>query len=269
LSPSDHHAFVLRPSPDVAVRGLAMCLHGFSGTPYEVHPLAHALAEAGFVVHAPLLPGHGNDPAALNRTVWRTWLAGAVETWDALRAHEGENGLTRIVVGGSMGGLLALHLSVVRAIDGLVLLAPALRFSALQTVLVAALGQGLWRVRPFLPKEGPGGDVGDVDAQRNNPTYKVLPTKGVAELAVLQKATRTLLPSVKTPACVLHGDLDQTIPPSASEEVVRRVGSSVVEHHRLARSRHLLAIDVERDRVNELALRFIDRIAGGTLRSPP
>ena len=50
----------------------ALCLHGFTGTPYEVAPLARALAAAGFAVSAPLLAGHGDSPAALEKNVKKT-----------------------------------------------------------------------------------------------------------------------------------------------------------------------------------------------------
>jgi esterase/lipase len=119
----------------------------------------------------------------------------------------------------------------------------------------------LWRVRPFLPKEAPGGDVGDLDAQRNNPTYKVLPTRGIVELRRLQQATTALLPRVKTPLCAIHGARDATIAPSSSAAIAAAVSSPLVEHHVLARTRHLVGIDVERDEVVRLALRFTDEVA--------
>src|SRR5512143_863129 len=51
----------------------ALLIHGFTGTPYEVRPLAEHLAGRGLEVATPVLPGHGQDAAALNRTTWRDW----------------------------------------------------------------------------------------------------------------------------------------------------------------------------------------------------
>jgi carboxylesterase len=260
LPPPDPRAFALAPKAGVDVRGVALCVHGYTGTPYEVRPLADALCARGFVVHAPLLTGHGADPAVCNRTSWRTWLDDVVAAWDALSAQAPSGG-QRVVVGSSMGGLLALQLSLVRDVDALVLLAPALRFFPAQAAAIAALSAGLWRARPFLPKEAPGGDVGDVDAQRNNPTYKVLPSHGIVELRDLQQATTRALPRVTTPLCTLHGGRDATIAPSSSTAIAAAVSSPLVEHHTLARTRHLVGIDVERDDVCRLALRFLDDVA--------
>jgi carboxylesterase len=260
LPAPDARAFRLDAALGMAVRGAAICLHGYTGTPYEVRPLADVLAARGFTVHAPLLTGHGSDPAVCNRTSWRTWLDDAVSAYDDLDARTPVLSGPRVVVGSSMGGLLALHLSLVRRVDALVLLAPALAFFPAQDVAVAALGAGLWRARPFLPKEAPGGDVGDATAQRNNPTYKVLPSRGVVELWHLQRATRPLLPRVTTPVCALHGDRDGTIDPTSAATIVRSVSAPLTEHHRLAQTRHLVGLDVERDVVAALALRFIDDV---------
>lgn len=38
---------------------VVICLHGFTGVPYEVGPAVKALANHGLSAVAPLLPGHG------------------------------------------------------------------------------------------------------------------------------------------------------------------------------------------------------------------
>ena len=62
--------------PTSPVRGV-LCLHGFTGTPFEVQQIGDALAGEGYVVGMPLLPGHGLDPFALEATHWKDWLAAA------------------------------------------------------------------------------------------------------------------------------------------------------------------------------------------------
>ena len=49
----DKTALFVRGGP----RGV-LCLHGFTGTPFEVRPLAEALAGRGYTVLAPVLAGH-------------------------------------------------------------------------------------------------------------------------------------------------------------------------------------------------------------------
>ena len=67
--------------------GAALCLHGLTGTPYEVRPLAEALSRAGVRAVGPVLPGHGGDAAECRRTSHEAWVesAGARRTRSARR----------------------------------------------------------------------------------------------------------------------------------------------------------------------------------------
>jgi len=102
-----------------------LLLHGFTGTPAEMRPLGEHLAERGFAVRAPLLPGHGALVEDLARTTWRDWYATAEESWGEL----GKRSERRAVVGLSMGALLALHLAHEHAseVGAVAALAPAIR----------------------------------------------------------------------------------------------------------------------------------------------
>lgn len=235
-------------------------MHGYSGTPFEVLPLGRALADAGLRVDGPLLPGHGVDPAALNGARPSEWVGAVDAAFAALPA-----GGPRILVGCSMGALLCLDLAARRPADvaALVLLAPALLFHPQGRLGIAAARAGAWRVRPFLEKETPGGDVEDEDARRANPTYPVLPVRGLCALDDVRRRAHAALPAVKAPICVVFGAKDGTISPLSAEVVVRSSGAPLVESHVLPRSRHLVGIDVERDLVEELALAFVRRVVPG------
>ena len=50
-----------------------VCVHGLTGTPFEMRYLGEQLAHAGFAVHGPLLPGHGTSVDELSRTHWHDW----------------------------------------------------------------------------------------------------------------------------------------------------------------------------------------------------
>ena len=49
----------------------ALVLHGFTGNPQSMRGIALALADAGFTVEMPLLPGHGTDISDMVPTRWR------------------------------------------------------------------------------------------------------------------------------------------------------------------------------------------------------
>jgi carboxylesterase len=86
-----------------------LCLHGMTGTPFEVRPIGEALGGNGYSVEVPLLAGHGGSLRDLATTQWPDWLASAERAMDQLRRNVGDRPIA--IVGFSMGGLLALRLA--------------------------------------------------------------------------------------------------------------------------------------------------------------
>jgi len=89
-----------------------LLLHGLGGTAATMQPIAAALALAGHDVHAPTLPGHGTDAAQLLTVTWSDWVATA-GGWPA-----------DVVVGQSMGAMLALALAATGACRAVVAINP-------------------------------------------------------------------------------------------------------------------------------------------------
>src|SRR5271168_4265072 len=85
----------------------ALVLHGFTGNPQSMRGLALALADAGFTVEMPLLPGHGTVIEDMLDTRWPDWSAAAEAAYTELAARS--DGV--VVVGLSMGGTLSVWLA--------------------------------------------------------------------------------------------------------------------------------------------------------------
>ncbi|MCU0843780.1 MAG: hypothetical protein MUC76_02505, partial [Spirochaetes bacterium] len=64
----------------------ALLLHGFTGTPHEMKYLGTRLADEGFTVMIPRLPGHGTTLAEMVRTTGRDWMLAAREALIELRS---------------------------------------------------------------------------------------------------------------------------------------------------------------------------------------
>jgi carboxylesterase len=239
------------------LRARALCIHGYTGTPYEVLPVARALADVGVSSEGICLPGHEGDPSVLDHTSWQDWVSAADAALSRIPTDA-----PRVLVGSSMGALVSLRLAARRPddVDALVLLAPALRFFRDGRLAAAAAQRGLWRVKRSIPKEREGGDIADPEARKKNPSYAILPLRGVGELGLLQTVVDNDLPRVTQPLCILHGAQDHTIPPVASEIIARRVSSSRVEHHVLRDSWHVIGIDVDRDQVCDIAQSFVEDV---------
>jgi carboxylesterase len=237
-----------------------LCLHGFTGTPYEVAPLARALATAGFAVSAPLLAGHGDTPAALAATRWQDWLASAEAAFDRLHAAAPAGPVA--VAGFSMGGLLALRLARTRpgAVAALALMSVPLRLPQWQAAVMhgfARLPAFLRRSRLASLRKRGGSDVTDAHVRDENPTLVAMPLAGIAELVALGETVRRDLSLIDVPALVAHGERDRTVPQSASFELAGSLASATVERLWLPRSGHLIAVDVERAQLCEAVVRFL------------
>jgi pimeloyl-ACP methyl ester carboxylesterase len=99
----------------------ALVLHGFTGNPQSMRGLAVALADAGFTVEMPLLPGHGTAVEDMLPTRWEDWSAAAESAYVDLAARCE----AVVVVGLSMGGSLTVWLGEHHPeIAGLVLVNP-------------------------------------------------------------------------------------------------------------------------------------------------
>ena len=77
-----------------------LVLHGFTGNPQSMRPLAEAIANAGYTVELPRLPGHGTTVEDMMTTGWADWSGAADAAYRELATR-----CDRVaVVGLSMGG---------------------------------------------------------------------------------------------------------------------------------------------------------------------
>jgi len=236
-------------------------VHGFTATADEMRPLGDALAGAGFHVIGVQLPGHGTEPDALAGVGAAEWLAAVEGAIDALRRE----GRSVAVAGMSMGALLALVAAAERRqpVAALVLCGTALTLTNrwIQWLPVVERIPGVARRWPLIPRGGMRG-ISDPAGRTASPTYDAIPWRAARELLALIDRARAVLPRVTQPVLALHGREDRTVPPSVLDLLEKRVGTTTFEAHVLERSWHVITMDVERARVAELAIDFLERVEG-------
>jgi carboxylesterase len=242
-----------------------LCLHGITGTPFEIRPLAEALGRRGCTVHAPMLAGHGGSLADLAASGWQDWLASAEAALDGLIARVGGGPIA--ICGFSMGGLLALRLARLypERVAALVVMSTPLRLRRFQVAGIRALARLPidYRAHPAacVPKLA-GSDVSDPDLRYENPGLRAFPIAALEALLDLMDTVREDLPAIRTPALVVHGRQDHTVPMEDSLELTGCLGSEIIERLWLDKSFHIVTLDVERDTVIDGATRFLAQHAG-------
>ena len=102
-----------------------LLIHGFTNTTYELKKLIDFLTEQKYHVIADNLPGHGTSVRECNSTTYLEWIEYVEQRMAYLSSHCDNI----FVCGISMGALLAMHLSVVFPINGLISAAPVLEFN--------------------------------------------------------------------------------------------------------------------------------------------
>jgi carboxylesterase len=241
-----------------------LALHGFTGTPREVDLVVDVAAELGLEAHAPLLPGHGTLASDLAKTGFEDWAAAARAALHDLATPE----RPAIVVGLSMGAVVAMHLAATEAprVRALGLLANALRLSwpfpelALDAVR-------LLRVPDFyMPKKA--SDIADPEARRTNLTYSQQPVHAAAKLVVAGRAVRRSLSEIRCPTFIAHGALDRVCPVRNADDVARSLGTSERQVLILPRSAHIITRDRDRDLLRRELAAFLRRARGGAQSRP-
>lgn len=191
-----------------------LLIHGFTSTPAELRVIAEALAAQGYTTKGILLPGHGTKPEDLLQITYLDWISAA---------QEGINELKKtckkiIVIGHSMGGLLALQMAARNKVEGVVTIAAALKPSNRKTHLA-------WLLKHFKkyvagsPRERP-------EAERQYLLhYPYFPVAAVAELQRLASHTKAILSQVTASALIIQTKDDQTVLPASAQMIYRRIAS--------------------------------------------
>jgi len=228
--------------------GVLLC-HGFTGTPQSLRPWGEYLADRGYSVRIPLLPGHGTTWQAMNQTRWEDWYAAVDEAFREL--HEASE---RVVVCGlSMGGALALQLAQGHGprISGLVLVNPAVKLEDPRTILLPVLKHLV----------GSLGAIGN-DVKKPGVTelaYTRTPLKAAhSQLVAWQSVVRDL-PEVTQPVLLLRSPQDHVVPASSSALILSRISSLDVTEILLEDSYHVATIDNDAQRIFDESAKFIER----------
>jgi carboxylesterase len=226
------------PLSHVAAPGApgVLALHGFTGNPSSMRPIAEACVAAGYHVELPLLAGHGTSLDDMVPTRWADWAADAEAAYAELASRT-----DRIVVAGlSMGGGLALWVALHHAeVLGLVLVNPTTRSQAddVRAMLTDLLTGGM----DVVP--GIGSDIADPDAVE-------LAYPGTPVAALISLLDDGLAPmagrygELSMPLLLFTSRQDHVVEPAQSEHLAATYGGEV-DHRWLDRSFHVATNDYD------------------------
>ena len=212
-----------------------------------------------------MLAGHGGTLRDLAQTGGAEWLRSAETAMQGLRERVGGGRIA--LVGFSMGGLLALRLARLfpEQVSALVVMSTPLRLRPFQVNGIRALTRLPVDFRALpgvcVPKWA-GSDISDPEMRYLNPGLRAFPLAALRALVDLMDDVRPDLPAIHTPALVVHGRQDHTVPMEDSLELTGCLGSEVIERLWLDKSFHIVTLDVEKGAVIDGITRFLNQHAG-------
>lgn len=228
-----------------------LVVHGFTGNPQSMRPLAEAFAAAGFAVSLPLLPGHGTQVEDMLPTRWSDWSAAAE---DAYRELAGRTASV-VVAGLSMGGTLAAWLATRHPeLAGLVLVNPLIDGSAPgATELIAQLNAADVDLVPAI-----GSDIAKEGI--TEAAYPATPVQPLLDLLAALAPLAADLHEIRCPVLLLTSPQDHVVEPVSSDTFASSV-SGPVERVTLERSFHVATLDHDAPLIEERAVEFVKRIS--------
>jgi carboxylesterase len=223
-----------------------LVLHGFTGNPSSMRPLAQRLADAGYTVSLPRLPGHGTSVEDMKTTSWADWSGAALAAYDELAAT-----CERVaVVGLSMGGALTSFLGIHRPnVAALVMInpvvKPAIEIEAGVKELVAGGLEEFESIGSDIKKEG-----------ASELSYNATPLRQVLSLMENLYDVEANLSSISAPVLLLQSREDHVVTSDNGDALVAHV-SGPIERVWLENSYHVATLDNDQPIVEEQTLSFL------------
>lgn len=223
-----------------------LLIHGFTGSPYEVSPLAeHLETHTDWLIRTPTLAGHGDTKDSLKETSWKDWVTSAERELEKMvkRCEE------VFVIGFSMGALIAAHLATKYPIAKLVLLSPAVYHMDAQRLVKEVSGT----VKDFFHHQ--------TSAIEHLQKYKrklgSTPLKAVMNFKKIVKELRPVFGDIQVPILIIHGEKDNIAQPEGAQYIYNKVQSEEKEILLLQHSRHVVCRDCEIDIIFDKVEQFL------------
>ncbi len=227
----------------------ALVLHGFTGNPSSMRPVADAFAEAGWSVELPRLPGHGTTVDDMLDTSWDDWSTCVEATYADLASRCEQVFVTGLSMGGTLTAWLAARHPEVA---GIACINPAVapRDPAERRMVVDMIAAGE-RTMP-----GIGSDIAAEGVVES--AYAETPLPPLLGLFDAVDELQAGLADIACPVLILTSPEDHVVPPADSDHLAAGV-TGPVERVSLDRSYHVATLDHDAPMLIERILEFAGR----------
>ena len=225
--------------------------HGFTGSPVSMTPWGRDLAERGYTVRVPRLPGHGTTWQEMNTTRWTDWYGELDAALTELRER-----CDVVAVGGlSMGGCLALRLAEQRPddVDAVVVVNPAIASREKRLALVPVLKHVLPSMAAI------GGDIKKPGVSES--AYTRTPLKALHSMMQMWTDVQANLGRISAPVLFFRSEDDHVVD-DATIGLVKAGLTAPAEYVSLTNSFHVATLDHDAPLIFERTAAFLTEQLG-------
>ncbi len=233
-----------------------LVIHGFTGAPAEMRWFGGQLAQAGYSVVGVRLFAHATQPEDMFRARPQDWMASVEDGYHLLR------GLSEqvVVMGLSLGGILALHFASRFEVRGVVAMSVPYILMAPWVKRIRPLLPALSQFVPYMDKGAP--DWRDPRLADDHIEYPKHPVRAAASLVDMHVGMLRRLPLITAPVLMIASHGDATAPPWHTQTIFDRLRTADKQIVLVENSGHVITRDLERRRVVDAAAAFVRRVTG-------
>jgi len=197
-----------------------LLIHGFTGTHFEMEPLAEFLEKQGYEIENITLPGHETSIEELNETKWTEWINYAQTHLDILKEK-----YERVYVCGlSMGAAITLVLGARNHdLAGIIPMAAPYKTPDWRMHLVVAI-PFLGLIYPKHKTKEKGWK--DLESLSTHKSYGYYPIRSIKQLYKLLKEVKRSVPKIEVPILVIQSKKDPDVPSDHAEYIFNMVKST-------------------------------------------
>ena len=213
-----------------------LLIHGFTGSPCSLEPIAISFAKNNFNVELPLLPGHGTKWQDLNKVKYTDW----INTLE----------ISLLELSKRVNFIFVYLASHHKKINGLILVNDAIILNDPRLFFIPI-------IRFFLSaSKAIGEDIKKPGVTEKS--YDKNPTNGLYELLKLNKYVKKNLKKVFCPVLSFKSKIDHVVPIKSSLYTLKKISSNNKELIWLNNSYHVATLDYDQDIIIEKSIKFIE-----------
>ena len=241
--------FIANTSASAGPKIGVLLSHGFTGSPASMRPWGEFLAQHGYTVSVPRLPGHGTTVEEMLETRFSDYTAAIESAYADLAAQ-----CDAVVLAGlSMGGALVIQLAERHPeIKGLVLVNAAVASTNKQLLLLPVI-KHLLKTFPAI-----GNDIKKPGTVEYG--YDKTPLKPLASMVHTWPQIRADLGLISCPVLVFRSAEDHVVDPSSARIILDGISSTDKVEIVLADSYHVATLDNDAPEIFSTSAEFIKRV---------